>query len=107
MKFYSLVLLFILIVSIKSECNEEEGKKAKDCQDKLTEDDKKDNGYSYCCYVKANEGEGCTGLTKAQYDEIKKKIKDIETKENVEIKKLDCHSLFLKFGLLNILLFLL
>ena len=106
MKFYSLVLLFILIVSMNSDCGDDNGKNAKDCQNQLTDADKK-NGISYCCYGKSDKDEGCASLTKAQYDDIKQTIKDIESKSKVTVKKLDCNSLFLKFGLLNILLFLL
>jgi len=108
MKFYSLVLLFILIVSINSDCDHEKGTKAKDCQNKLTDDDKKKEGYSYCCYLKTESAEGCIGLDKSSYDNIKDTIKELEKVDEIKkVKKLDCHSLFLKFGFLNILLFLL
>jgi len=106
MKFYSLILLFILITFINSKCSDVKGTKASDCQNKLS-DNEKEKGYSYCCYVKATTDEGCARLTKDSYNNIKKAIKDLETERSLEIKSLDCHSLFLKFGLVNILLFLL
>ncbi len=110
MKFYSVLILFLLIeFTISTDCDEIEGASSKkDCNGKLSEKEKNDN-YSYCCYVEFNNGgKWCWALKKADYDDIKNYIKkEEEDMDGVKVKSLKCNSLFLKLGLMNILLFLL
>ena len=105
MKFYSALILVLLIAYINSDCEDEDftpsGKK--DCKDKLTDADKT-KGYSYCCYMEGDKGEKtCWELTKDEYNDIDGFKKENED-DNLKIKTLYCNSLFLKLGFMNILL---
>ena len=93
--------------TINTDCDDLNASSKNDCIGKLSENDKKD--YSYCCYVEfKNGGKGCWALRKAEYDDIKNYIKkEEEDMDGVKVKSLKCNSLFLKLGLMNILLFLL
>jgi len=109
MKFYSVLILFLLIeFTINTDCDHTEPSSKNDCIGKLSEEEKGD-GYSYCCYGEVNNGaKGCWRLKKADYDDIKNFIKNEEKDmDGAKIKSLKCNSLFLKLGLMNILLFLL
>jgi hypothetical protein len=80
--------------------------KAKDCEKlKLDEEDYK------CCYFKGkleNKNRNtCVGIRKAEYDDIKKTIKDIEKDSRNKVDKLDCNSSYLKYSLISLLLILL
>ena len=109
MKFYSVLILFLLIAYINSICQGTTPSGKKDCKDKLSDEEKKTN--SYCCYAENKNGDKtCLPLKKDEYNDIKNYIK--EANNNIEndkekIKSLNCNSLFLKLGLMNILLFLL
>ena len=111
MKFYTVFILVLLIAYINSDCDDENftpsGKK--DCKDKLSEVEK-NGGNSYCCYLETKSGDKvCWALTKDEYNDIDNYIKEAEkdSEGNLKIKSLDCNSLFLKLGFMNILFFLL
>ena len=109
MKFYSVLILFLLIeFTINTDCDALDASSKNDCIGKLSENDKT-NDYSYCCFVEIKNGaKGCWALKKADYDDIKNYIKkEEEDMDGAKVKSLKCNSLFLKLGLMNILLFLL
>jgi len=105
MKFFSTIILLALITyTINTECSGIQPSEKKDCHGKLSDTEKKT--YSYCCYYETDNDKSCQHITKDEYDHIKSTIKAMEKLYNTKIK-LDCHSLFLKLGFLNILFFLL
>ena len=109
MKFYSIFILLLLIAFINSDCDDDDysPSKKKDCKDRLT-DSEKNQGYSHCCFIEIKGGaKGCWALSKSEYDNIEDYIKASEEDEDFEIKTLDCISLFLKLGFMNILFLLL
>ena len=106
MKFYTVFILVLLIAYINSDCDDVTPSGKKDCKDKLSDADK-NKGYSYCCYLESEKGEkGCWALTKDDYNDIDNYIKKNEGDE-LKVKTLNCNSLFLKLGFMNILFFLL
>ncbi len=109
MKFYSVLILLVLITYIINEksCNEIEPSGKNDCHGKLSESDKTNSKLSYCCYLEYDSKKGCYGATQKEYDNIKDTKKALEKLGNTKIDKIDCYSLFLKLGFLNLLFFLL
>ena len=108
MKFYTVFILVLLIAYINSDCEDINPSGKKDCKDKLSESEK--TNYSYCCYLETESGDKvCWALTKDEYNDIDNYIKEAEkdSEGNLKIKSLDCNSLFLKLGFMNILFFLL
>ena len=112
MKALAFLISILLISNIfsSSECESKESPSgAKDCKGL-----KVSSGDEYCCYFKytykekskEEEAIGCGGLSKAEYDDIKKTIEDIETrgKENeVKMEDLDCKNDYIKFCLLSLI----
>ena len=97
-------------------------KSANDCKDRLTESNKKDGDK--CCYrygsKKQNEGE-CFKLNKYEYNNFGKYMKVIELQreiykdmpkesseegEDIGTLHIDCHSGYIKIGLISLLLIL-
>ena len=108
MKLYLLIILLLSIEYISSKCDGTEGSKLSECKDKLSEDEKKK--YSNCCFAENKAGnKACIALTKDDYDKIDDYIKKLndDLKGDNQVKKIDCNSLFLKFGFLNLLFFFL
>ena len=125
--FFILLLSFITYVYLgEGICGTNTSpKSASDCNDKLTDEDKNNYGYAYCCYFtlsKKSEYNYCGGLSKKEYDNIGKymKIQKIE-KEVDELEneidpdddyedfgklKLECNSNYIKLGILILFLFL-
>ena len=109
--FFAFILTFVFCDDEDSSevqyCGAEvSASKVKDCENlKL-----RDGGYK-CCYFKGKmENENintCVPLTKAEYDDIKKTIKDAEKDSRNEVDKLDCNSSYLKYSLISLLLILL
>jgi len=109
MKFYIIIFVsFLLSIYSAEKCDVERssGSSAKDCNKYEKED-----GFPYCCYYKIKgddgENEGCIPLTKDNYDKIKDYIKTIENNEHVDIKKLDCKSIYLELSILGFIFLLL
>ena len=106
MKFYSVLILFLLITYINSECEGGNASSLKDCKDKKFSDEEIANEYSSCCYVEMKDGlKTCWALKKDDSNDIEGYLK--KSSEGNDVKSLKCNSLFLKLGLVNILLFLL
>ena len=109
--FFAFILTFVFCDDEDSSevqyCDAEvSASKVKDCENlKLG-----DEGYK-CCYFKGkieNENTNtCIPITKSQYDDIKKTIKDFEKDSGNEVDKLDCNSSYLKYSLISLLLILL
>lgn len=97
-------------------------KSVDDCKDRLTESDKKDGDK--CCYrygsKKQNEGK-CTQINKYQYNNFGKYMKIFELEaeiykdmpkeeseegEDIGTLHIDCHSGYIKIGLISLLLIL-
>lgn len=109
--FFAFILTFVF-------CDDEDSSEVKYCYDDITaskakdcENLKLDEKYYKCCYFKGKmENENintCVPLTKAEYDDIKKTIKDFEKDSGNEVDKLDCNSSYLKYSLISLLLILL
>ncbi len=124
MKFYNIILFASLILCILSQDDNVEdlpGDKVVEdpCEKKDPASSKEDcfnlktNKYK-CCYtkVKSNEGEAafCTSVSKSEYDNIKDYIKSWEEEDksgNLDVKKLDCKSIYLEISVLSFILLLL
>ena len=126
--FLILLLSFITYVYLDSDgrCGTNTSpKSASDCNDKLTDDDKNNYGYAYCCYFtssKKSEYNYCGGLSKKEYDnigkymKIQKKSQEIgkienemglnDNYEDLGKLKVDCNSNYIKLGILILFLFL-
>ena len=64
-----------------------------------------DPGDSYCCYVHLKDGtKYCYSATKDEYDNIDDFKSDIAENKNQEVTDLRCHSNYLKFYVLSLLL---
>jgi len=109
MKFYNIIIFASLILFIFSdECGDKDpASSTKECINLKT------NEYK-CCFlkIKSNDGEEsyCTSVSKSNYDNIKDYIKNMEEKgksDNVDIKKLDCKSIYLEISVLSFILLLL
>lgn len=108
MKLYTFIFLVLLIVYVNSEnCIAIQNvSKKKDCNGKLSEDDKKI--YSHCCYSESENGEkGCVPVTKEYYDSIESLVKAAKELGTESKGKFDCNSNYIKFGFLSLLLSLL
>ena len=107
MRFYlTIILLALIAYANNEECdNISNPSKKKDCNGKLAESEKTD-GYTHCCFLDYGGGKSCYAVKKNEYDNIENTIKEIEKDSNSKVNKLECHSLFLKLGFLNLLFFL-
>ena len=111
-----IISILLLSYIITDDCEGHSAKKVSECKD-LSVDTA--NNYKYCCYAKweykDEDGskktyEGCTELKQDEYDKIKDYIKDWEErgKDNeIKVKKLDCHSVYLTGSILSLLLLIL
>lgn len=122
-----LLLTFITYIYLETNCIDiEKPKSASDCNGKLSDYDKNNNKYTYCCYMsysKKSELNQCLGVSQSYYDNIEKYMK-ISIKQN-EIDKLrneidpdkykyedlgkvkiKCNSNYLKIEILFLFLFL-
>ena len=108
-----IISILLLSYIITDDCEGHSAKKHSDCKDLTLHTD-----YKYCCYAKVEQKkdgekkteEGCTELKQDEYDKIKDYIKDWEErgKDNeIKVKKLDCHSVYLTGSILSLLLLLL
>ncbi len=109
MKFYNIILFASLILCIFSdECDDKDpASSTKECINLKTDKYK-------CCYFKGKDKEGeasyCISLSKSDYDNIKDYIKNWEEEGknvNLDIKKLDCKSIYLEISVLSFILLLL
>ena len=104
MKIHYIIVLGCLIALLSSTTLEEDcfsidtPLNEKDCNGKLSQEEK-DEGYKYCCYIEEGGEPYCAPVTKELYDEFKTYDKEKGTYE--------CHSSYLKKGLLYLVLFLL
>ena len=105
MKYQIILLLFLLSYISSEDCIKISPSKQKDCNEKLSDSDKA-NGYKYCCYVEANNVKGCLPYTQDEYDAIGKAKENSNSDVKVD-GKIECKSVYLTFGLLNLLLFFL
>ena len=67
-----------------------------------------DDGDYRCCFIKGKFGgkswEGCTSVTKAQYDDIDDAIEAYEKAMEADIDSLDCGSNYIIISLLSLIL---
>ena len=65
-------------------------------------------GFYRCCFIKlkSEEGswEGCTPVTKAQYDDIDDAIEEYEKNAEADVDSLDCGSNYIIISLLSLIL---
>ena len=105
------LFLLSLIYVCSSECTSTPNpSSSKDCKGKQTSD-------PYCCYAKIKHSSGeineCSSLSKTLYDNIKIAKSGLETAcslllyKDCKVKKLDCKSSYLSFGLFSLILLLL
>ena len=107
-----IISILLLSYIITEDCEDHDAKKYSDCKDLTLH-----TGYKYCCYAKVEQkidgekktGEFCTELKQDNYDNIKDYIKEWEKDADVkiEVKKIDCHSVYLTGSILSLLLLLL
>ena len=101
-----IVLLFAQIICDADEvdgCERTEKKNADECN-KIGPDE----GDYRCCFIKGKFGgkswEGCTSVTKAQYDDIDDAIEAYEKAMEADIDSLDCGSNYIIISLLSLIL---
>ena len=102
-----IILLFAQIICQEDDvvrCEGTEKKNADECN-KINPDE----GFYRCCYIKikSEDGkswEGCTSITKAQYDDIDDAIEDYEKNAKADIDSLDCGSNYIIISLLSLIL---
>ena len=109
MKIHQILLVIALFgFIISTDCDDiENPTKKKDCNGKLSEDDKA-AGIKYCCYLEVDNNKGCMGITQEAYDSIGKSKSESNNSDNKSSSKgkIECQSLYLKSALIYILLFL-
>lgn len=108
MKLYTFILLVLLIIYVNStDCEDIQNvSKKKDCNGKLSDDDKKH--YSHCCYAEDENGnKACTPITQAHFDSLEALSKAAKELGQESKGKFDCNSNYIKFGFLSLLLSLL
>ena len=98
-----IVLLFAQIICDDDICNFAQRNNADECN-KIGPDE---GGYR-CCFVKGKFGgrswEGCTSVTKEQYDKIDDAIKELEKQDDTDVDSLDCGSNYIIISLLSLIL---
>ncbi len=98
-----IVLLFAQIICDADGCYGTEKKNADECN-KINPAE----GFYRCCFIKlkSEEGswEGCTPVTKAQYDEIDDAIEEYEKNAKADVDSLDCGSNYIIISLLSLIL---
>ena len=116
MKIFTIIISLLLLSYINSsECTDKKSpSKDTDCKDL-----KVSTGNKYCCYYKVSgkDDDGkkdtfnyCLELSEDNYNKIKDYIKDIEKAGedyDIDVKKLDCYSVYLTGSLLSLILLLL
>ena len=98
-----IVLLFAQIICDVDECEDAEKKNADECN-KINPGE----GFYRCCFIKGkfdgDHWEGCTSITKAQYDDIDDAIEAYEKVSGADIDSLDCGSNYIIISLLSLIL---
>ena len=102
-----IILLFAQIICDADDvdgCDGTEKKNADECN-KINPA----NGFYRCCFIKikfedGRSWEGCTPVTKAQYDDIDDAIEDYEKNAKADIDSLDCGSNYIIISLLSLIL---
>ncbi len=108
MKLYTFILLVLLIIYVNStDCEDIQNvSKKKDCNGKLSDDDKKK--YSHCCYAEDENGnKRCDPVTQTEFDGLEALLKAAKELGQESKGKFDCNSNYIKFGFLSLLLSLL
>ena len=101
-----IILLFAQIICDAGdvdECGDAEKKNADECNKINPGED-----FYRCCFIKGKfEGEseeGCTSVTKAEYDDIDDAIEAYEKAFEADIDSLDCGSNYIIISLLSLIL---
>ena len=97
-----IILLFAQIICDVYECENAKKKNADECNKINPGED-----FYRCCFIKGKFGgksrEGCTSVTKAEYDDIDDAIEAYE-KAGADIDSLDCGSNYIIISLLSLIL---
>ena len=116
------ILIFIayLFVFINSTCETDEADTIKyrdyiDCKNRGFDTDETSNNAYRCCHIEVETEtanveksvHGCIAIIQTQYDNIRKYIREIESRSGVKEVEIDCESSYLIYGLYCLLLFLL
>ena len=98
-----IILLFAQIICDVYECENAKKKNADECNKINTGED-----FYRCCFIKGKfdgeSEEGCTSVTKAEYDDIDDAIEAYEKAWGVDIDSLDCGSNYIIISLLSLIL---
>ena len=107
MKALYALLIILLFAQI---CDADDAVKCKGAKKKNADECNKINpaeGFYRCCFIKGKldgrSWEGCTSITKAQYDDIDDAIEAYE-KAGYDIDSLDCGSNYIIISLLSLIL---
>ena len=98
-----IILLFAQIICDVYECENAKKKNADECNKINPGED-----FYRCCFIKGKfdgkSWEGCTSITKAQYDDIDNAIEEYEKNAEADIDSLDCGSNYIIISLLSLIL---
>ena len=106
------LLLSIQIVKSanKTRCESDEQVvfNAKDCIFRKMEEELNED---HCCFIKYKTKldkiiKGCAPLSEKEFENIEETIEYYENLQNIEIQALDCFSIFIKFNLIILYIFL-
>ena len=107
----TLYALLIILLFAQIICDENEVEECDDAEKKNADECNKINpieGFYRCCFVKGKfngkSREGCTSVTKAQYDDIDDAIEAYEKAWGADIDSLDCGSNYIIISLLSLIL---
>ena len=113
MKLYQIALLLFFISYVYTDTDFmfiANPTKKSDCNEKLSEADKKNN-IKYCCYVEVGDTlKSCVPYTQENYDLIGKAKKESSTtsSSSSDVKgKIECTTQYLTLGIISLLFFLL
>ena len=100
---YALLIILLFAQIICDGCDGTVKKNADECN-KINPAE----GFYRCCFIKGKldgrNWEGCTSITKAQYDDIDDAIEAYEKDEEADIDSLDCGSNYIIISLLSLIL---
>ena len=100
---YALLIILLFAQIICDGCDGTVKKNADECN-KINPAE----GFYRCCFIKGKldgrNWEGCTSITKAQYDDIDDAIEAYEKEWGADIDSLDCGSNYIIISLLSLIL---
>ena len=110
MRLYHFIIIELLITFINSICTELSPHSIKDCRGKLTDMEIK-IGYNHCCLIEIGNLKYCLALTEEDYADYyrnKSFVKELMNQTfEIDNYNVECQLSFLKYEIINLIIFVL